>query len=156
MARTRQIYISALFLDRNLDTSQLSGSHDPAPLLLTSAQARLNVSSGLLRSAQVVSPKIVNFCRGARKAFFPSQGSQIGSHCTLIPRQSSSRSAYLHAGTLFCVLLQGVLRCPLLVGSLRIVVLYGKQEPFPKDIKRKCSLLFKAAIPRMSMTPGGC
>jgi hypothetical protein len=122
-----------VFLDRNLDTSQPSGSHDPAPLLLTSAQA------------QVVSPKIVNFCRGARKAFFPSQGSQIGSPCTLIPRQSSSRSAYLHAGTLFCVLLQGVLRCPLVVGSRRIVVLHGKQEPFPKDIKRKCSLLFKAA-----------
>jgi hypothetical protein len=39
----------------------------------------------------------------------------------------------------------------LVVGSRRIVVLHGKQEPLSKDIKRKCSLHFKATIPRISI-----
>jgi hypothetical protein len=53
-----------LFPDRNLDTSQPSGTRDPAPPLLRLAQARLSFGSCLLRSAQVCSPillDIVNF-----------------------------------------------------------------------------------------------
>jgi hypothetical protein len=44
----------------------------------------------------------------------------------------------------------------LVVGPRRIVVLHGKQARFLKDIKRKCSLQFKVAVPRISMLLSGC
>jgi hypothetical protein len=44
----------------------------------------------------------------------------------------------------------------LVVGSQQIVVLHGKQEPFLNDIKRKCGLYFKAAIPRIYILLACC
>jgi hypothetical protein len=78
-----------LFLGRNLDTSQPSGPHDPAPPLLRAAQAWLSFGSSLLRSAHPSHQKSSTFNEEPEKAPFPSQGSQICSHCTLIPRQLS-------------------------------------------------------------------
>jgi len=92
-----------VFHDRNLDTSQPSGTRDPAPPLLrrlrpgsTSAQ----VCSGLLRSAHPSHQKSSTFNEEPEKAPFPSQGVP-----NLFPLYAHSQtvilSACLHARVLF-------------------------------------------------------
>jgi hypothetical protein len=95
------VTLKLMFLDRNLDTSQPSGTRDPAPPLLRAAQARLNFGSGLLRSAYPSHQKSSTFNEEPEKAPCSSQGSQICSHYILIPRRLLSRSAYLYIWDLF-------------------------------------------------------
>ena len=83
-----------LFPDRNLDTSQTSGSRDLAPPLLR--QVRLNFGSGLLMSAHPSHQTSSTFNEGPEKTPFPSQGSQVCSHNLCQPEQLSP-SAHLHA-----------------------------------------------------------
>lgn len=89
-----------MLFDRNLDTSHPTSSRDLAPPLLRLAQARLIFGSGLLRSAYPshLDQTSSTFDEGPEKAPFPSQGSQICSHCQpeLILRQLFP-TARLHA-----------------------------------------------------------
>lgn len=79
-------YKPHLFPDRNLDTSQHSGQRDPAPPLLSAAQARLSFGSGLLRSTHASHQNWSTFNEETEKAPFPKLGSQQvyrGSHLSL-------------------------------------------------------------------------
>lgn len=89
---------------RNLDTSQPSSSRDLAPPLLRLAQARLNFGSCLLKSAHPSHQTSSTFNEGPEPPPppFPSQGSQICSHCAVTTCAShnsfpDSYPARLHA-----------------------------------------------------------